>query len=158
MKAFQDHYPDELSHCYGCGRNNPDGHRLKSYWEGDSTVATFEPQPRHTAIPGFVYGGLIASLIDCHGTGSAAAAAYRAEGRAMGTEPPLRFVTASLAVDYLAPTPMGVHLKLLGRIAEVGPRKVVVEVEVWADGTRSARGRVVAVRMPDSMMPEPLSV
>lgn len=152
LKAFQDHYPDDLSHCYGCGRNNPEGHRLRSYWNGDHTIARFTPKPYHTAIPGYVYGGLIASLVDCHGTGSAAAAAYRAEGRAMDTEPPLRFVTASLKVDYLAPTPVGEELTLRGVIAEVGERKVIVEITVSARGEVCAKGRVVAVRLPDRMM------
>ena len=72
--AFQDNYPDELSHCYGCGRLNPDGLQLKSYWDGEETVARFRPRSSHMAIPGYVYGGLLASLIDCHGTGSASAA------------------------------------------------------------------------------------
>ena len=153
MKAFQDYYPDELSHCYGCGRNNPQGHQLKSYWSGAETVARFRPEPHHTAIPGYVYGGLIASLIDCHGTGSAAAAAYRAEGRPMDSAPPLRFVTASLKVDYLAPTPLGVELELRGAIVETGVRKVLVDISVSADDTICARGRVIAVRMPEHMAP-----
>jgi hypothetical protein len=99
--AFQDYYPDHMAHCYGCGRLNEEGHQIKSYWDGEETVAHFQPEPRHTAIPGYVYGGLLASLIDCHGTGTAAAAGYRAENRAMDTEPPLRYLTASLHVDYL---------------------------------------------------------
>ncbi|NIP19035.1 MAG: PaaI family thioesterase [Xanthomonadales bacterium] len=151
--AFQDHYPDDLNHCYGCGSRNEQGHHLKSYWDGDRTVASFLPGPHHTAIPGYVYGGLIASLIDCHGTGSAAAAVHRAEGRPMGSAPPVRFVTASIRVDYLAPTPMGVELRLEGEIAEVGERKVVVDVSVSAAGKVTARGRVIAVRMPQSMVP-----
>lgn len=153
MKAFQDYYPDELSHCYGCGRNNEFGHQLKSYWDGEATIAHFMPEPFHTAIPGYVYGGLIASLVDCHGTGSAAAAAYRAEGRAMDSRPPLRFVTASLKIDYLAPTPEGLELELKGSIAEIGARKVVVDITVSADETVCARGRVIAVRMPEHMTP-----
>jgi len=153
LKSFQDYYPDDLSHCYGCGRNNPHGHHLKSYWQGDHTVARFTPEPYHVAIPGFVYGGLIASLIDCHGIGSAAAATYRAEGRAMGSDPPLRFVTASLKVDYLAPTPVGAELELRGEIAEVGERKVIVDVTLSAAGAECARGRVIGVRIPGRMMP-----
>ena len=62
--AFQDHYPDDLAHCYGCGRLNQHGHQLKSHWDGHETVAHFTPEPYHIAIPGYVYGGLIASLID----------------------------------------------------------------------------------------------
>ena len=103
--AFQDFYPDFFAHCYGCGRLNEHGLQIKSYWEGAESVCIFTPRPYHTAVPGYVYGGLIASLIDCHSTGTAAAAAYRAESRTMDTDPPLRFLTASLHVDYLKPTP-----------------------------------------------------
>jgi len=154
--AFQDQYPDELSYCYGCGKNNPHGHQLKSYWsaDGQETVAHFTPQPYHTAIPGYVYGGLIASLIDCHGTGTASAAAYRAAGREPGTLPALRFVTASLKVDYLAPTPQGVELELRGVPVEVKEKKVVVDISVSAAGKVTARGQVIAVRMPESMTPK----
>lgn len=150
-RAFQDDYPDDLSHCYGCGRLNPAGLQLKSYWDGDETVAVYQPRPYHTAIPGYVYGGLIASLIDCHGTGTAAAATARAQGRGLGTEPALRFVTASLRVDYLKPTPMGVPLEIRGRVKELKGRKVVVEAAVSAQGTVCARGEVVAVQMPDHL-------
>jgi len=151
-KAFQDYYPDDMSHCFGCGKLNGKGHRIKSYWDGDETVAVFTPEPYHTAIPGYVYGGLIASLIDCHGTGTAAAAAYRAEGREMSSEPPLRYVTASLHVDYLRPTPMGVPLEVRGRVEEISGRKVVVSETLSAGGEVCAKGRVVAVRMPQGML------
>ncbi len=80
-KAFQDYYPGDFACCYGCGRLNEHGLQIKSYWDGNETVCHFTPRPYHTAIPGYVYGGLIASLIDCHSTGSAAAAAARAAGR-----------------------------------------------------------------------------
>ncbi len=151
--AIQDHYPDDLAHCYGCGRLNEHGLHVRSAWDGDETVATITPRPYHTAVSGYVYGGLIASLVDCHGTGSAALAAYRAAGREPGTPPPLRFVTASLTVDYLRPTPMGVPLVARGRIVEVKEKKVIVEIEVSDGGELCARGRVIAVRMPESMAP-----
>ena len=151
--AFQDAYPDDLSHCYGCGRLNEHGLQLKSRWDGEETVAVFTPRPYHFALPGFVYGGLIASLIDCHGTASAAAATCRAEGRELGSEPPVRFVTAALHVDYLRPTPLGGPLEIRGRIEEIKDRKVVVAETVSAGSQICARGRVVAVRMPASMAP-----
>ncbi len=153
-KAIQDYYPDDLSHCYGCGRLNPHGHQLKTRWDGDETVSVFEPRPEHTAIPGYVYGGLIASLIDCHGTGTAAAAAYRDAGREPGTEPPFRFVTASLNVRYVRPTPMGVPLEVRGQVEEIKGRKVVVSATVSADGEICATGEVVAVQMPEHMVPK----
>ena len=151
QKAFQDHFSDDYSQCYGCGRLNEHGLRIKSRWEGDESVCRFEPRPYHVAVPGFVYGGLIASLIDCHGTGTAAGAAYKAQGRQMGTEPEMRFVTASLHVDYLKPTPLGGVLELRARVAEIKGRKVVVDVDLHARGEVCARGRVVAVLLPDSM-------
>lgn len=149
--AVQDLYPDDLAQCYGCGRLNAGGLHIRSFWDNDQTVARLTPRPEHTAIPGYVYGGLIASLVDCHGTGSAALAAYRASGREAGSQPPLRFVTASLRVDYLRPTPLGEVLEARGTIVEVKPRKVVVDVQVSVAGQVCARGQVVAVLMPESM-------
>lgn len=149
-RAVQDFYADDLAWCYGCGRLNQEGYQLKTYWDGDETVTRFTPRPHHIAIPGYVYGGVIASLIDCHGTGSAAAAAYRAEGREMGEGPAPRYLTASLHVDYLKPTPM-VVLEIRGRIKELKGRKVIVEARVLAEGDVTARGEVVAVQMPDHL-------
>lgn len=154
QKAFQDYYPDHFSHCYGCGRLNEHGLHLKSYWDGEESICTFSPRPFHIAIPGYVYGGLIASAIDCHCTGTAAAATYRAEGRAMDTEPRLRFVTASLRVDYLKPTPLGVPLEIRGQVKEVGKRKVVVTALVSARGQACVRGEVVAVLVPEQLLPD----
>jgi len=151
-KAIQDFYPDELSYCYGCGSLNEHGHQIKSYWDGEETLAHFMPKPYHTAIPGYVYGGLIASLIDCHGTGTAALASYRAEGREPDTLPPFRFVTASLQVDFMKPTPLGDELELRGKVVEIKGRKVISEITVSAKGEITARGKVVAVQMPEDML------
>ena len=153
-KAFQDFYPDDLAQCFGCGRLNDKGHQIKSRWDGEETVASFTPQPYHKAIPGYVYGGLLASLIDCHGTGTAAAAAYRAENRPMDSHPPLRFLTASLRVDYLKPTPLGPQLEVRGKVKEVRGRKVVVEAWISAAGQVTVRGEVVAVQVPEELLAE----
>ena len=153
-KAFQEYYPDDLSHCYGCGRLNGQGLHIKSYWDGDESVCIFRPKDYHLAIPGYVYGGLIASLIDCHGTGTAAAAAYRAQGRAMDTEPKLRYLTAALHVDFLRPTPLGGPLELRGRVKEIKGRKVIVAITLSAKGEVRVRGEVVAVQMPEYLQPD----
>ncbi len=152
-KAVQEYYPDDLNYCYGCGQRNDRGLHLKTYVGVEETIATFVPRPYYIAIPGYVYGGLIASLIDCHGTGTAAAAAYRAAGRDLGSDPPFRFVTASLHVDYLKPTPLGVPLELRGRAREVKGRKVIVEITLSASGEVCARGEVVAVQAPEHLIP-----
>jgi acyl-coenzyme A thioesterase PaaI-like protein len=148
--AFQDFYPDQVAHCYGCGRLNAKGLQIKTYWDGDDAVTRYRPRPEHIAIPGFVYGGLVASLVDCHATGTAAASMYRLEGRAMDTSPAHRFVTASLNVDFLRPTPLDVELELRGRVVERGRTRVVVLVTVSAGGVTTATGRVVTVPMPDT--------
>jgi len=153
-KAFQDYYPDDYSHCYGCGRLNKKGLQIKSYWDGEESVCRFQPSPYHLALPGYVYGGLIASLIDCHATGTASAAKYRAENRKIGTEPALRFVTASLHVDYLAPTPIDATLELRGRVRSINDRKVIVSVTLSADGRHCATGEVVTVLMPEDLRPK----
>lgn len=152
IKSFQDYYPDNLSHCYGCGRLNNAGHQIKSYWDGEESICLFKPKPDHISIPGYVYGGLIASLVDCHGTGTAAAAGYRAERRSMESMPALRYLTASLHVDYLKPTPLYEMLELRGIIKEIKGRKVVVEINVSAKGIITARGQVIALQVPESLI------
>jgi acyl-coenzyme A thioesterase PaaI-like protein len=151
-KAIQDFYPENTSYCYGCGRLNEVGLHIRSFIEGDEIVCRYEPKPYHIAIPGYVYGGLLASLIDCHSTGSASAAVYRSEGRALDSEPPVRFLTASLRVDYLKPTPLGKPLELRSRIREHKGRKVVVATELSVEGIVCVRGEVVAVQAPDSLV------
>lgn len=150
MKAFQDYYPDNVAQCYGCGSNNHHGHQIKTHWDGEESVTLFTPEPYQTSVPGFAYGGLVASLIDCHSTGTAAAAMYRAEGREMDSLPPFRFVTGSLHVDYLKPTPIDGVLEIRGWVKEIKGRKVIVASTVSANGIVTARGEVVAVQMPES--------
>ena len=149
--AVQDHYPEDFAHCYGCGRLNTHGLHVRTIWDGEETVARFRPRPEHIALPGFVYGGLIASLIDCHAIGTAAAFVERAEGRNIGDAPSPRFVTGMLTVQYVKPTPLGPELELRARATDIAARKVTVEVTLTADGVVTARGNVIAVRMPESM-------
>lgn len=150
MSFVQDFYPDDAAYCYGCGKLNEHGHQIKSFWDGEQTVARFTPKEYHTAIPGFVYGGLIASLIDCHGTGSAALQAYKNENRELGTEPAFRFVTASLQVDYLKPTPLGPVLELRGTIVENKGKKITTEITLSANGVVTAKGKVIAIMLPEN--------
>ena len=157
-KSFQDYYPDYFAVCYGCGSQNELGRQIKSHWDGEESVAYFQPKPYHTAIPGYVYGGLLASLIDCHGTGTAAAAGYRADDRAMDSEPPLRYLTASLRVDYLKPTPLGPVLEIRGKVKEVKGRKIVIEEWIVVNGEITVKGEVVAVQVPEQMVKDLLKV
>jgi acyl-coenzyme A thioesterase PaaI-like protein len=152
-QALQDHYPDDFAWCYGCGRLNTHGLHVRTFWDGEETVARFTPRPEHMAMPGFVYGGLLASLIDCHAMGTASAAALRAEGKGIGEAPSPRFVTAALNVSYLKPTPLGIELELRARVVEATPRKTVMAVSVIAGGTVTVKGDVVAAPIPAHMDP-----
>ncbi|NPV05031.1 MAG: PaaI family thioesterase [Syntrophaceae bacterium] len=147
-KAIQDYYPDEFAHCFGCGRLNPEGLQIKSYWDGEEAVCRYTPKPMHSGgVPGFAYGGLIASLIDCHGAATASAAKLSAEGLSLGDKPIARFVAASLKVDYLRPTPIGEPLELRARVMEIRDRKVRVSVTLSAGGKICAKGEELFIQL-----------
>ena len=150
-KAIQDLYPDKYSLCYGCGRLNENGLKIKTYWNGREGVCSFYPERDHLSLPGFVYGGLIASLIDCNSTATAAAAAYQAEGREFGSKPDIRFVTASLHVDYLKPAPIEGPLELRSYVKEVRERRIIITTELKAGNVLCAKGEVAAAGIPAAM-------
>lgn len=152
VPAIQDRYPDDVAHCYGCGRFNEVGHQIKTRPAGEGSVTDFVPEPFHTAMPGVAYGGLIASIIDCHSAGSAAIFAMQRDGKAVGVEPSPRFVTAHLEVDYLLPTPL-VAMRLNGRLVEIKGRRVVVETDLVAGGEVTATGSAVLVEISEGRFP-----
>jgi acyl-coenzyme A thioesterase PaaI-like protein len=150
--AIQDFYPDDFAHCYGCGKLNASGHRIKTRFDGDETVTRFTPSSHDIAVPGFVYGGLVASLIDCHAMAAASGHALRESGREVGAAPSPRYVTAQLNVSFQRPTPLGPPLEVRARVREATARKTMLDVTLSVEGTVTARGDVVAVPMPDSMV------
>ncbi|MCP3995253.1 MAG: PaaI family thioesterase [bacterium] len=144
--SIQDTYPEDFANCFGCGRNNEHGHKIKTFPDGERTVTDHEPAPYFLGGGTSAYGGFIASLIDCHAAGSAAIFWMQANGRAVGDEPSPRFVTARLEVDYITPTPLA-PMHLTGVAEEIGDRKVIVATELVAEGQITARGRAVMVRV-----------
>jgi acyl-coenzyme A thioesterase PaaI-like protein len=144
--AIQDHFCGEHAICYGCGSSNPHGLHVRTQWDGQVGTLCFTPKAYHTAFPGVVYGGLIASLFDCHCIGTAIAAAYDAQDRRPGTDPAIMYVTANLNINYVHPTPMDRELVLKARIVETRGRKTVVSCTLTADGIECANARVVGVR------------
>ena len=151
--AFQDHYPDDYAHCFGCGRLNEKGLKIKSYWDGDESVCRFLPRDYYTGgMKTILYGGIIASLIDCHGAGTAAAAKAREMNIPVKPGHMPRFVTASLKVDYLAPTPVGVELELRSSVKEIKGRKVTVLVTVMSGESLCAKGEGIFVQLRDEIV------
>ena len=58
----------------------------------------------------------------------------------------VRFVTASLKVDYLRPTPIGVELEIRGRLRDIEGRKVQLSLSLSAGGQECAKGEMLAVQ------------
>lgn len=147
-RPVQDYYPNEVANCYGCGRNNPNGLHIKTHWDGETGLCHFNPQPYHTAFPGVVYGGLLASIIDCHSIGTAIAALYQAEGRTIADDPAaFSCVTGNLNVRYHKPTPIDAELTLRATIKDLGERKALVVCSVTAGDVETVTGELVAVKV-----------
>lgn len=128
-------YP-ELT-CFGCGHANPDGFHLRSYREGELTVAEFTPRPEHDNGFGFLNGGIISTVLDCHG---AAVVMWEAAARGWETPPgaPVPFITAGFAVRFLRPTPLGPAVQLTARPVSVAEDAIVVDAALEVDGKTRA--------------------
>jgi acyl-coenzyme A thioesterase PaaI-like protein len=132
-------YPDLT--CFGCGHANPDGFHLRSYRYGDGTVATFTPRPEHDNGFGFVNGGIISTVLDCHTAAVVMWEADRHEWRA-DVGAPVPFITAGFDVRFLRPTPLGPPLSLRAEPVEVSESAVVVSAELVFD--ENVRATMVA--------------
>ena len=146
MRAIQDCIPH--NHCYGCGPENPDGMQIKSYWDGTESICTYRPRPEQCAGPTqYLYGGTIASLIDCHSVCTSIANYYQRDGFGIGEGPSIWCVTGNLEVRYLKPTPIDLPVELRARIGECTDRKTIVDCTLTSGGEVTAEGRVIAVRV-----------
>ena len=123
-------YPEVT--CFGCGHANPDGLHLRSYVVGDLVVADFTPWPEHDNGTGFVNGGIIATLLDCHG-----AAVVMSQAAEHGWEAPpgalLPFVTAGFDVRFRRPTPLGPSVRLTAVPEHTDETEIVVRSELFVD-------------------------
>jgi len=146
-KAFQDHWGH--NDCWGCGANNPEGLHIKSFWSEENSVSEWIPLEHHKAGPdGFLNGGIIATLIDCHSVATAIADCYRQEGRGLDTEPLLWCVTATMKIDYLRPVSTSQAVILKAGIVKRDGRKIRVKCELYSGGKVCVRGDVLAIKVP----------
>ena len=149
MSSFQELM--RHNHCWGCGSSNEQGLGIRSRWvePGRLAVCEWSPSPEHMAGPTSVLnGGIIATLVDCHGVCTAIANGYLAEGREIGSEPLVWCATASLEVEYLAPTPLGPPVEVRATVDRVDGRKTWVTCALAVEGRERARAHVLAVRVP----------
>ena len=136
--------------CFGCGPANPIGLQLKSYWSEDESavVATFHPKPDYNSgVENVMYGGVIASLIDCHSMWTTIAFAYREAGRAFREAPAIWYVTGELNVRYLKPTPLDQPILVKGWVEKFEGRKAYVRCELGIEGIITAEASVIAIRV-----------
>lgn len=147
-EAFQDLIPG--NHCFGCGPANTGGLRIKSHWlDRESAVCYFDPSPQHSAGPEHVLnGGIIATLIDCHGICTAIANHYREERRVIGSEPHVWCVTAGLEISYRKPTPLVETVMLIAKVHSRSDNKTVIKCTVNSGSQVTAEASVIAVRVP----------
>jgi len=149
-KAIQDYYEDEYAHCFGCGHQNREGHQIKSFPDGEETVCCFKPDEKYSGgFPGNIYGGMIASLLDCHSAATASYAKLKEQGFTLEEKAPYRFVTASLKVDFLKPAPSGEIFEIRAHVVEIKNRKVIVHSTLSAAGEIRAKGEAVMVQLPE---------
>ncbi|MGH9206699.1 MAG: PaaI family thioesterase, partial [Acidimicrobiales bacterium] len=111
---------------------NPDGFHLRSYREGDLTVAAFTPRPEHDNGFGFLNGGIISTVLDCH---TAAVVMWEADHRDWMADDgaPVPFITAGFDVRFLRPTPLGPPVSLRAEPVEISESAIVVRAALISD-------------------------
>ncbi|MGH9559952.1 MAG: PaaI family thioesterase [Terracidiphilus sp.] len=129
MQLHVDHLLKPLAHssqnqCFGCGPANPTGLRLEFLVAEDGAVVSLPEIPiSFEGHPGFLHGGVIATLLD-----EAMSKAVRALGYPS--------VTAKLEVDFRRPVPSGVRLRIEGCVVSSEGRKHWTEA-VIADANQN---------------------
>jgi acyl-coenzyme A thioesterase PaaI-like protein len=129
-------YPDLP--CFGCGPSNEKGLRLRSFPADDgSVVADFVPWPEHDSGLGYLNGGIIATVLDCHSAAAVVCEADRRGWPALGGAL-LPYVTAGLDIRYLRPSPLHEPVRLRAVITAASAEEMTSSVEiVWQDKPRA---------------------
>jgi acyl-coenzyme A thioesterase PaaI-like protein len=138
------------NYCWGCGADNPAGLQLKSYWDGEIAIAEWTPSDEYAAGPRhFLNGGIIATLIDCHGVCTAIASAYQRETRDIGTNPEIWCATTSMSVEYQRPVPIESTVQLSARVVGHEDRFTTVACVLSSNAKDRARASVRSIRVSD---------
>lgn len=123
--------------CFGCGPASAAGLRLRSHAGDGCVTATFTPHPEHDNGFGFLNGGIISTLLDCHGGAAVVLEAHRRGWTVPGAA--LSYVTAGLDVRFLRPTPLAEPLHLVATVAAAAEEEMTAAVEIrWADKPRAS--------------------
>ena len=141
--SLQERYAPR-SRCFGCGPANADGLHLASHAVDDGLVADWTAGPAYEAFDGYVNGGILGTLLDCHSNWPGAMGLMRRSG----LDRPPGCVTVDYAVKFLRPTPSGRPIRLYARVGSINDDRATVEARVEVDGriTATCRGTFIAVR------------
>ncbi len=131
------------NYCFGCGRDNPEGMRLKFKHDESSHrfVAHFKLGRRFTGPPRHAHGGIIAAILD---------EAMSKPSKLLNVLAP----TSELTVRYLKPVPLGQRLTASGWEVRVRGREHLRAAELRNERDEllaTARGTFKAVD-PERMM------
>lgn len=153
--AIQDRYGKRFQHCWGCGPKNDLGLHLKTYpsIDGKSCISRIKLENAYTGgVPSNVFGGMIATIFDCHGTASAAWFAHHQKGLELTKSTVIgRFITAHLEIDYLSPSPIEDEIVVTSTLEELGERKAIIAMEMTVATKVRAKAKMVAVAVKDHM-------
>ena len=153
--AIQDRYGERFQHCWGCGPKNDLGLHLKTYpsIDGKSCISRIKLENAYTGgVPSNVFGGMIATIFDCHGTASAAWFAHHQKGLELTESTVIgRFITARLEIDYLSPSPIEDEIVVISTLEELGERKAIIAMEMTVATKVRAKAKMVAVAVKDHM-------
>lgn len=147
-KYFQNHMPGNV--CFGCGNDNHEGLKIKSYWEEDEAVCIWYSQEKYHGWANLLNGGVLATLIDCHTMCTCVAHAYKQEGREFGSNPEYRYATGTITVKYLKPTLNDKPIELRAKVTEQKGRKTTLACDVYVEGIKTAEAVVIGIRVYDS--------
>ena len=124
--------------CFGCGPANEDGLQLKSHLLDDgSVVATITPESKHQAAPGVLCGGIIGTLLDCHGMMAAVAALDATADEGMTTK---EFTVRMKGVTPIAPLTLRAHAVEHDHRRAVGAAPAHPSQRSWRAAPVSRRG------------------
>lgn len=119
--------------CFGCGQANAKGLRLRSFAEGERYVAEFRPWPEHDNGTGFLNGGIIGTLLDCHSAAAVVDTAYQHGWRPLG-DALLPYLTAGLDVRYRRPAPLHEPVTLGAEVTAAAEGEITAHVWLEHDG------------------------
>jgi acyl-coenzyme A thioesterase PaaI-like protein len=144
-RALQDYFQGT---CFGCGAANEHGLQIKSFLRNGIAICDWTPEPYHNAGGGFMHGGVIASVLDCHMAAAGMFRILKDDGLELTeTYPSFNCLTANLNVDYLAPTPMG-PVRLESWVTKIDGKKVFISGTISGGDTITAKSTGLFIKVP----------